>query len=670
MKCVRAENPPCVRCTKTGRNCIIPDSNRSQQAPTIHPSARGPHEFKAPSAAPPVSTAPNDAAYYSTAKHHTHHVSRPSVGRSYTTPSLLVAPNLPVLPSGGRWPPAASSSGSLAPPPNFDYTATNDVGQTHVRSDHVARADASDHSYKSERETTHTVPNDEELCHLSRFFVLNLLVHIPILSELEVSDLAVIVKSKRLLAYSMAYVAARFVPGCRAVRTMLSPTVIAMSRLHLDELNQSARSDEDRWTLLQALAVLYSWAAPKPTDLAAGDADLQLEPYQEILRASIETLALRYSLHISAKEVTELLRSGSENVHHTFAFRKYLYWLWLFTLAHFRSLISQTPPSIREDATITAAAQLLEGRTPDSRARRILARVELCLLWQRAGLRERGLGEWWCVFRNQVDNSSTLAVLSDLDAALQLWHRTWCPSGKQSPLERSANLGNDGAIEFDYHYTRFCIGRYVAEVFQPASFTEALPLNLVMKAAERASTFCRFFLELSPVAKSSVRFSLDTIFTMVASACDYLMQVDSSSSGLNHVQRGHMSTISGVAELLVDLGVDEKYGARLYGQRCLTRVEAMKQGEQTQKHQKTPTSHKRSNTWAGTRSDSQGAQALLSFAGVADDSWSIHGNLGQRGLPNGEQDGLAMGSGDGGGLWTMNYQSADALMSNGHYWTS
>lgn len=39
---------------------------------------------------------------------------------------------------------------------------------------------------------------------------------------------------------------------------MLAPTIRAMVWLQFD---QSKSSDEQRWTLLQALAVLYSWAS-------------------------------------------------------------------------------------------------------------------------------------------------------------------------------------------------------------------------------------------------------------------------------------------------------------------------------------------------------------------------------------------------------------------------
>lgn len=54
------------------------------------------------------------------------------------------------------------------------------------------------------------MPSEPILCY-------KFMEHIPVVTELDVSDMITIVKSKRLLAYSMVYVAARFVPGCRAI---------------------------------------------------------------------------------------------------------------------------------------------------------------------------------------------------------------------------------------------------------------------------------------------------------------------------------------------------------------------------------------------------------------------------------------------------------------------
>ena len=235
----------------------------------------------------------------------------------------------------------------------------------------------------------------------------------------------------------------------------------------------------------------------------------------------------------------------------TFILRKYLYWLWLYSVAHFQSLVSQKPPSIREDATITQAAQLLQSMVVDNCVRRILARVELCLLWVRVGLRERGLGEWWCNVHTQVCFDSTLTLLDDLDVASQRWLQKWRPPKNHAAFDDMSEAGREGAIDLYYYFTCFCIGTYVARAFQSSTSAESLPLsrvNLLTKSIERGYTFCVGFLELNPLAKFSVCFSPEIVFAMVACCCEYVLYIHSSSVELALVKPGHLSTVRRVAE--------------------------------------------------------------------------------------------------------------------------
>ena len=381
---------------------------------------------------------------------------------------------------------------------------------------------------------------------------------------------------------------------------------------------------------------------------------------------------MRHSLHKSAEEVVDLLKNEAENIQRTFAFRKYLYWLWLFSVAHFRSLVSQTPPSIREDATITHAVQLLESVAADNCVRCILARVELCLLWAQRGLRERGLGEWWCNVHTQVNLDSTLTLLDDLDVATQRWRQKWCPPEKNASFDDVIKSGREGAIDFYYHFTCFCIGTYVARAFQSSTLVESLTvsrINLLMRTIERAHNFCQFFLELSPLAKSSVCFGPEIIFAMVEAGCEYLLHTHSSSVEPALVQPGHLNTVRGVAELMVDLGVDEKHGARIYSQRILAKMYTTKSTEGSQKLQRLEGHHKRSLTWAAGGNEQQAAQTLLPFAATTDDTLRVQESLSQRELSNGHHQGLNTGSSDVVGLWAS-YHGSEALGNGDLYWTS
>ena len=616
-------------------------------------------------------TLPSTAQALSFDPSYNRHTSKPPISRRMTTPASMTAPSLQSMPTPGQRLSTLPSTSNLSAAPAFDYTATNlahgqgwsDVGTCTIPSDH--RRDRAPDVIPS-------LPSDEELCHLSRFFIMNLLPQIPILTELDVADLNATIKSKRPLAYSMAFAAARFVPGCKAIRTMLTPTIVSLAKLQFDRIGHVESTDEDRWTLLQALAILYNWAPQQHTDPGASDDDFPTELWQEMLRASIETLALRHSLHKSAEEVVDLLKQGVENVQRTFAFRKYLYWLWLFSVAHFRSLVSQTPPSIREDATITHAVQLLESMAADDCVRCILARVELCLLWVPVGLRERGLGEWWCYVHAQVNLDSTLTLLDDLDVATQRWRQKWCPPEKHASFDDVTKSGREGAIDFCYHFTCFCIGTYVARAFQSSTSVESLTVsrtNLLMKTIERAHNFCQFFLELSPLAKSSVCFGPEIIFAMVEAGCEYLLHTHSSSVEPALVQPGHLSTVRGVAELMVDLGVDERHGARICGQRILAKMDTTMPTEGLHKPQRPKSHHKRSLTWAAGGNEQQAASKLLPFATTTDDTLRVQESVGQRELSNGHHQGLSTSSSDVIGLWAP-YHGGEALGSGDLYWTS
>lgn len=568
---------------------------------------------------------------------------------------------------------ALSSTSCLSATPAFDYSATSSA---HVQgwSELGSGLMSNDHRNNIAPDSAPSLPSDEELYHLSRFFITNLLPQIPVLTEVKVTDLNATIKSKRPLAYSMAYVAARFVPGCKAIRTKLSPTIVSLAKLQFDRIGIADSNDEDRWTLLQALAILHNWAPGQHSDLGAYDRDFPIELCQETLRGPIETFAFRHSLHKSAEEVVDLLKRGVEDIQRTFAFHKYLYWLWLFSVVQFRSLVSQTPPSIRVDATIAHAAQLLEGMTGDICVRYILARVELCLLWVQGGLRERGLGEWWCNFHTQVNFDSTLTLLDELDVATQKWRQKWCSPEKNTSFDDVTKSGKDVAFDLYYHFTCFSIGTYVARALQSLTLVGSLTvpkINLLMKTIERAYTLCQYFLELSPLAKSSVCFGPEISFAMVEVSCEYLLQIHNSSIELALIQPAHLNAIRGVAELMIDMGIDEKHGASIYGQHILAKMQmhTTKLTEGLQKLQRHKNHHKRSLTWAAGGNEQQAQQTLLPLATTTDNTLRGQENLGQCGLSNGHQQSLNTGSNDIDGIWAT-YHGGAAFGNGDLYWTS
>lgn len=404
-------------------------------------------------------------------------------------------------------------------------------------------------------------------------FIMNLLVHIPVVVESDVGDFADMAqRNKRPLAYCMAYVAARFVPGCRSIRTLLIPEILSMLKIRFENFEHG---DDERWMILQAFAVLYNWASPQETDRNANNGDLDMELRQDALRSSMEMLALRWSVHRSEEEVTALLKQNSADLPRTFAFRKYCYWLWMFTTAHFHSLVSRTPPSIREDATIRFAIQNLQRFAEDKHVRQILPQVGLSLVWSHANLKDHNTTEWWCSISADSEASSILEVLKGLDDALNVWRQTWQHPGQHPRMEFAADPARSLSIDFYQRFTRFCFSTYVNKASQSSGNTEALPVaiaDILMQSVERASAFCSLFLDLTPLVKSSIRFAPESTFSMVALACEWVIQAQNLFPSLEYVKPSDLETICGVAELMVDLGVDSKHSARLHGESLLSKL--------------------------------------------------------------------------------------------------
>jgi hypothetical protein len=497
---------------------------------------------------------------------------------------------------------------------------------------------------------------------------MNLLVHIPIVTEADVGDFGDMVKqNKKYLAYSMAYVAARFVPGCRSIRAMLTPELLHMLKIRFDPFE---REDTEHWMLLQAFAVLYTWATPQNIEVHLDGDGRETELRQDVLRSSLEMLALRYSVHRAGEEVIRLLRHDTGDVRQTFIFRKYCYWLWMFSTAHFQSLVLRTPPSVREDATIRWANEHLEQYTNDEHIQRILAHVSLGLLWTQGCLKDRVVGEWWCSIPGETDLTSALARLTAVDADLNHWHRRWFRHEQHQP---SSNFASDPAgsslIDFYQRFTRLCISIHVNELLQSSASAETLPLSIVnpvTQSVERASTFGQVFLELTPLVKSSIRFAPESIFAMVAFACEWVIRARSFFPGLDCVKRNDLTTIRGVAELMVDLGVDNKHSARIYGESILVKLNA------ASKQQQQP----RSPSWKGPHPDqpwptpnsNMGSRTLIDSVTAMDGVWPMRNPAIQRPQSTGPPLGLAITSDNGGEIFA-NYNHGPEYFNYDPSWS-
>ena len=426
---------------------------------------------------------------------------------------------------------------------------------------------------------------------------MKILYLVPVMTPTDIEDVGSLVSRKRRLAYCLAFVAARFVPGCEHIREQLAPHVVQFLR---DMTRFSSDNAEETWTNLLAFAVIYAY---RQTDASSNDSPKRI--YDEYLnhwtlKSAIETFALRLSLHRSFEDVKNLLRTNVPEIVTEPAYRYYIFWLWLFTMAHHHSLVTRTPPSIREDTTIRCSSDLLKNVENDSCVLRILAEVDLCILWGHAGRLEKGLGEWWCSPPEGKGFHETLSILEDADAALQVWSQRWGLvelQGRPDLGTGSPPTGASTAVDFHFRFTRFCISTFATRTVHhqslattgltdgesspsPAKISAAITLS-VLKSAHIASHCCDFMLDLSPLQKDSLRYIADFGFAMISFCCLYIINAFELFGSRHAVINNYIRKVEQAAHLMVELSVGSNNCPRVYGEWILARVEALEAGSLT-----------------------------------------------------------------------------------------
>jgi hypothetical protein len=107
----------------------------------------------------------------------------------------------------------------------------------------------------------------------------------------------------------------------------LVPIVAAILR----DKNFLPHSNEEEWTMLQALSVLYAYR-PSGNGVSIGDSTFEIS--QWTIKGYIEAYALHLGVHRSIAALEASIRSREPEITATIGFKKYIYWIWLFNMSH------------------------------------------------------------------------------------------------------------------------------------------------------------------------------------------------------------------------------------------------------------------------------------------------------------------------------------------------
>ncbi|KIW73779.1 hypothetical protein PV04_01871 [Phialophora macrospora] len=576
MRCVNADNPPCARCLRTGRRCVVLPSRRGQQQSGTSLRKRQP---------PASSPAPSEPLHTRDSQPVPSAAPSSSAGRPSRIPPMLPQVQARALRSPSSRREAHSSPASTSHP---EHSASPGLPSVYSLSPldvlgYVATQPPSTETWAqqqpSPRGTSLGRPGlvdiaEGVLIEYIEFFRAKILYCVPVIDDTDLENPLYVIRHRRPLAYCTSFVASQFIPGSTSVRQQLLSHIADFVQTTGGPLTE----DENvLWTQLQALAVLYAYRPAADVFQLPGASSSPGFLNHWVLKYSIEAFALRVRLHRSIDGLRSLLAINSPQVSESPAFHRYVYWLWLVTMSHHFSLMTRTPPSIREDSSISSAVDLLRDLPRPSRVTRILAEIDLYMLWQHAGRSVPGLAEWWCTPSDTMSVEDVQAVLQDMEGALEVWSQRWGLRGEPKATISNVDMAKNGAVDFHFQSTRFCIStfgtRYILEKTRSA-LDEDMPSQpglaqvareSVLKSVKAAHACSRCLVDIPPLRRENTRYMAEFGYALISFCCLYIIQAYELFGSALPTLGSYLTSVEEVATFMTEMAVANNTAPRLYG---------------------------------------------------------------------------------------------------------
>jgi hypothetical protein len=156
------------------------------------------------------------------------------------------------------------------------------------------------------------------------------LEHVPVLQPDDFQDVDYLIEHQHTMAVCIAYTASRMIPGCKTYRNALRPDVLKFVQ---GVFSRPRGNDLDDFYHFQSLVILYALSRRCPTSWgkergSRDDVSLWL------VKAATEAFAFRIGLHESMGEMQKIMSGGRTLSSRSLHVKKYVLWLWLYTMAH------------------------------------------------------------------------------------------------------------------------------------------------------------------------------------------------------------------------------------------------------------------------------------------------------------------------------------------------
>jgi hypothetical protein len=132
------------------------------------------------------------------------------------------------------------------------------------------------------------------------------------------------------LVLCISYVTARYIPGYEEVRKSLVPAILTVLQT---AFTPATRDIEDELATMQAFIILYVFQRGSVLEKTSESSAVDEISFWSA-KTTCEAFAMHINLHRAVGSVKKELEMGRNLNRTDTSTRKYLYWLWLYTISH------------------------------------------------------------------------------------------------------------------------------------------------------------------------------------------------------------------------------------------------------------------------------------------------------------------------------------------------
>ncbi|UKZ61356.1 uncharacterized protein TrAtP1_002622 [Trichoderma atroviride] len=168
-----------------------------------------------------------------------------------------------------------------------------------------------------------------EMKQLMKIFCTRLLPSIPILTKDDFESPDLLIEEELELVHSICYVTSRYLPGGLSTVQSVYPLVMRFVQERFAGASWSGKANIGHF---RALVILYAFSEAAHCNVHSTHSPYMLSA--QLIKTVTEMYGTQLGLHRSIDGIRAILSLPRNELASNISYKRYTYWLWLFTMSH------------------------------------------------------------------------------------------------------------------------------------------------------------------------------------------------------------------------------------------------------------------------------------------------------------------------------------------------